>query len=671
MADNNKPNFIDSDNNQSTDGKKAKLGLGLPKIDLTFKKPANNKPAFKKEDFALPSHKPADPGSEPAPIVSQEPKTSAPDFTPGLADQKSTDGFSDKKEKQELSRAIADFENQQKQQTDLQDKEAAFKQEPPENSKQFSQPIKLKVQTETDDLNQAVKQEAKAEQPQPKESAQSQEPVVEPASEKFDLKQDQSLNLLADEAREEDQSPIEPSKSPPTDNPPSGKRMVIPAKKGFPVIPLVAGLIIIAVAVAGFFIFKGNNQVSSKAVTLTYWGLWEPEPVMQGVIAQWEQEHPNIKINYLAQDKQDYRARLQSAFSRGEGPDIFRFHNTWLPMLKNELSPVPVTIANNLNLENNYFPVVSESLDYGGQFYGLPLMMDTLGFYYNKDILLAANKSPPLTWWGLENLAKELTVRVGDKISVAGVAMGTTTNVDHWSDILGLMIYQNGGNPHRPDSLVTDAAKFFLRFKTVDRVWDDSLPRSTLAFAKGKLVFYFGPSWRTFNILEANPNLNFGVAPMPQLPKLQDGDWQAAERGEEELTNIAWASFWVEGVALDSRLQKEAWEFLEFLSSKEIMQKLYTAQSQTRLFGELYPVKSLAKSLETDSILREFVAQADVAKTGFLCSETYDDGINERIIGYYQDFLNGLAGNSPEEDLMTTLSNGVSQVFSQYQVLPD
>ena len=61
-----------------------------------------------------------------------------------------------------------------------------------------------------------------------------------------------------------------------------------------------------------------------ELVTLTYWGLWEPEQVIQGIIAQYEEDNPQVKIQYINQDKEDYRLRLQSAFSRGDGPDIFK-----------------------------------------------------------------------------------------------------------------------------------------------------------------------------------------------------------------------------------------------------------------------------------------------------------------------------------------------------------
>ncbi len=426
------------------------------------------------------------------------------------------------------------------------------------------------------------------------------------------------------------------------------------------VIILIIGLVII-------FLTKGKKK--TEPITLTYWGLWEPESVVQGMIADWEKDNPNIKVQYIKQDKNDYRARLQSAFSRGEGPDIFRFHATWLPVLKNDLAPLPNTVVASLGLDDNYFPIVVDLLKTGGQFYGVPLMIDTLALYYNKDILDAANKSPPITWWGLENLAKELTVRPDQRISLAGVALGTTNNVDHWSDIIGLMIYQNGGRPDEIGALVEDVLKYYLRFKNTAKVWDETLPNSTLAFSNGKLAFYFGPSWRVFNLLEANPNLNFGITTVPQLPKLKETDWEAAEKGEEELTNIGWASFWTEGVAVKSEYQEESWLFLEFLGSKETLQKLYTAQSQIRLFGEIYPRSDLASSLESDPLIGSFVKQAKVSQSWYLSSFTHDAiGVNERIIKYYENAINALDQGEREEKVLETLNSGLGQVLGQYGI---
>ncbi len=391
-----------------------------------------------------------------------------------------------------------------------------------------------------------------------------------------------------------------------------------------------------------------------KEVTLTYWGLWEPENVMKGIISEWESKNPSVKINYLQQSPQEYRERLQSALARNEGPDIFRFHITWVPMLKNELDALPTEIMSASEFESNFYPVVGENLRSGSAFLGLPLQIDTLTLFYNQQIFQAAGKTPPTTWDELRQTALDLTVRdESGRIQTAGVALGTTNNVEHWSDILGLMMLQNGVNLAQPNSnLAADALTFYTIFNNTDRVWDETLPDSTLAFAGGKVAMYFGFSWDIFEIKNINPDLNFQIAPVPQLPG----------------TDIAWASFWVEGVAKRSQHQEEAWQFLQFLSSQENLQKLYQVQSQLRLFGEIYPYPTMANLLASNSLLTPFVNQAGKAKTWYLCSRTFDNGLNERMIKYFEDAVNAVNNQNSASEVLETTSQGVTQLLSQYDL---
>jgi len=429
--------------------------------------------------------------------------------------------------------------------------------------------------------------------------------------------------------------------------------------------PILGGIFLVLLVGFGIWKFLLTKVQKPKEVTLTYWGLWEPEQVMNGIIAEWEKDHPQIKIKYSQQNHREYRERLQSALAREEGPDIFRFHITWVSMLKNELEPLPTSVMSSSAYEQAFYSVVLENLRAGTSYLGIPLMIDTLALYYNEDIFLAAGKSPPTTWEELRNLANELTVKdqMG-QIQTAGIALGTTSNVDHWSDILGLMMIQNGADLTNPAACSTaageevclgaDALKYFSVFRSVDRVWDETLPSSTQAFAAGKLAMYFGPSWRVFDIKALNPKLNFKIIPVPQL----SGDRK----------KVAWANFWVEGVSKRSKYKNEAWEFLKFLSSPETLEKLYQAESNLRLFGEIYPRKEMAEKLITNPLVAPFIEQISMAKTWYLCSFTWDNGINDRMIKYFEDAVNAVNKGKTAKEALTTTTQGISQLLSQYGI---
>lgn len=419
--------------------------------------------------------------------------------------------------------------------------------------------------------------------------------------------------------------------------------------------------LLLLVGFGGYYFWSSRKDgssggSSSSEMVLEYWGLWEPESVMNGLISEFEKDNPGVKIKYTQATIIDYRKRLQSALASGSGPDIFRIHNTWLPMFVDDLAPAPARLVESLSLETNYYPVVKESLYAQGNFYGVPLMIDTLALFYNKDILDQYQVSPPRDWDQFRQLANQLTVRDQEgRILQAGAAMGAASNVDHWSDILGLMMIQNGApiaGPYGDDA--QQALDFFLVFTKKDRVWDETLPDSTRAFAGGKLAFYFAPSWRIINLYELNPDLNFGVAPVPQLPEREP---------------VSWATFWVEGVSAraDEAEQEMAWKFLEFLSQKESLERIFKAGNQVHYIGQLYPRLDMASQLTNDPLLGPFVSQAAYAKSWYLASRTADEGLNDGIIKYFEDAINrSLMG--AESELETTVTQGVASILSKYRV---
>ncbi len=379
---------------------------------------------------------------------------------------------------------------------------------------------------------------------------------------------------------------------------------------------------------------------------------------MEGVIAEFEKLHPNIEVSYEQQSIVDYRQRLQSALASGRGPDVFRFHNTWLPMFINDLDPLPPTVMDAATFASTFYPTAKQSLRSGNNYYGIPLMIDTLSLFYNKDIFMKAQLTVPKTWDEFRRVADQLTVRdETGKIKIAGAAIGTTSNVDHWSDILGLMMLQNGVKMNKPyGDAAEQALQFFVVFSKDDHVWDETLPPSTLAFAGGKLAMYLGPAWRIINIRETNPNLNFGVAPVPQLPQAS-----SAEKP------ISWASYWVEGVSARSAHKQEAWEFIKYLSQKETLERIYQAGSQAHYIGALYPRRDMASLLKDDPLLSPFIKQAPYAQSWYLCSRTFDNGINKTIIKYFEDAVNRVLRGEGSQ-LTTTVNKGVVSTLSRYKV---
>ncbi|MDE2589214.1 MAG: carbohydrate ABC transporter substrate-binding protein, partial [Patescibacteria group bacterium] len=118
------------------------------------------------------------------------------------------------------------------------------------------------------------------------------------------------------------------------------------------------------------FIFSKFGGKSNKTVTLEYWGLWEDSGVMQSVISDFERQNPMIKVQYVKEDPKEYADRLLTHIQQGDGPDIFRFHNSWTPMFLSVLSPLTQDTMSAKEFATIFYPVAQQDLVKNGAIYG-------------------------------------------------------------------------------------------------------------------------------------------------------------------------------------------------------------------------------------------------------------------------------------------------------------
>jgi len=99
-----------------------------------------------------------------------------------------------------------------------------------------------------------------------------------------------------------------------------------------------------------------------KQISLIYWGLWEPDSSIRNVLNKFEENLPGVKVSYVKQSHKDYRERLQTAIASGNGPDIFRYHASWTPMLAEELAPMPQSVMSAAEYQDTFYQVAAKML---------------------------------------------------------------------------------------------------------------------------------------------------------------------------------------------------------------------------------------------------------------------------------------------------------------------
>lgn len=452
------------------------------------------------------------------------------------------------------------------------------------------------------------------------------------------------------------EAPVDDIESEITDNPKGIKGIL----KNSWIRKVLIGVVVIIILIIIILIIM-PKQPGGKNVTLVWWGLWEDNATMQPIIDEFEKQNPNIKIKYIKQDPERYRDTLLARINNGTGPDIFRYHNTWVPALTGILAPLPQDVIKSEDFKKEYYPVIQEDLTQNGAIYGIPLGVDSLALFVNTDLLKAAGISVPKDWNQFTDAVKKMTLKDNDtqKIQTAGTTLGTYGNIMHAPDIVSMMFLQQGADLKKisleKDDL-TAALAFYTSFaRGKDKTWDDSLDNSQLAFARGQVAMYFGFSWDIFTIeqLKAASNLKYEIHPVPSLV------------GGKSITV---ASYWAEGISSKGKNQKEAMQFMHYLTQKNTLQKLYTEASKTRLFGEPYPRVDMADELKSNPLVYPFISQLNNAGSSYFASNTRDGdtGLNKRANTYLENAINAIVkNNSSAESEVPRLQEGVGVILKE------
>ena len=399
-------------------------------------------------------------------------------------------------------------------------------------------------------------------------------------------------------------------------------------------------LILVFLLTAGFGCKNPGAAVQEKMkpIELNYWRVFDDQDSFEEIITAYKLLHPNIKINYRQFRIEEYEQELLEALAEDRGPDIFSINENAVKKYQAKLEPMPseITLAyqytkgtvkkeiayelrtkKTLSLREikaNFIDSVYDDAVLDGQVYGLPLSLETLVMFYNKDILNKSGISQlPKDWKAFQEAVQKSTrFDSAGNIIQAGTALGTGYNIERSFDIISLLMMQNGAEMTSGNGLAVfnnattekyfpglEAIRFYLDFSSPVKsvyAWNSEMPNSFDAFLSGKVAFMFGYNYQLPGIRSRSPKLNLGLAPLPQI----NPDNQ-----------VNYSSYWLEGVSKKSAHKDEAWDFLLFITAKDqVINYLEKTQRPTAL-------KELINSQIDDEDLYPTSIQALTAKNWY------------------------------------------------------
>jgi len=345
---------------------------------------------------------------------------------------------------------------------------------------------------------------------------------------------------------------------------------------------LIAGLIIISIVFLGIRFHK----TKPTPISLEVWGILNDSKIFLPIIDKKKKKYPYTHINYTLKDENTYHEDLLKAFSDNQAPDIFMLWNSNLPYYENKIANLDLKKDKDLNLfdlDQTYPQIAKNELIKGDYLLGIPLYIDNLALYYNQDIFNYYNIAlPPATWEEVLNLISSLRrINNQGQITRAAIALGSPYNIRWNFDILSALMMQYGSNVvdvdkkeaiFKYDILIDskkilpgeEALKFYTQFsdsRSRYYTWNDNFTDSVIAFSKGETAMLIGYNQAQKIIKEYNPNLNYGIASLPQFiaysNKINYGDTMSLV------------------VSQYSKYSEECWQFLKFLSQKDIANFYY------------------------------------------------------------------------------------------------
>ena len=388
---------------------------------------------------------------------------------------------------------------------------------------------------------------------------------------------------------------------------------------------LTVGLIV-AIGVAGFLVgswilapkntispndlsYKPRVSYPTETITLTYWRTVDGKEVFEPILEEWRKQHPNVTINVVNFPFADYDKRLSEAASAGTLPDLYMLRADWVPRYRSNLKPSPKAVFTIEDYKKTFAPITYQDLLRGEDVLAVSYGIPTLGLFYNTELFDKAGvKDAPSTWQELLDANSKIVQRSGNNLIQSGIALGTS-KVANSSSILPLLMMQNGAvmtdNPptmatfDKPDSTnYTSSAKaldFYTSFAKPSKSsysWSDGFGESTQAFMQGRVGMIIDFPYKFLVINSQNPNLKYKMAKLPQV-----------NAGNP----INYSEYWAEGVSTTTKYPDVAWDFYNFMTSYEIMNKysVPTMKPASRL--------DLAKAQEQDSVIGVFAGQVSSA----------------------------------------------------------
>lgn len=246
------------------------------------------------------------------------------------------------------------------------------------------------------------------------------------------------------------------------------------------------------------------------------------EAIFNKIIEDFQTVYPHYRVKQICLPEEEADTVLALRFQNDDIPDVF---NEWFGQgMFDALDEGKIRDMSNSELLQYIDSSVVENTKYNDKVFMLPMTVNYMGVYYNKDIFTQYNLEIPETLNDLWTVCETLKAH---NITPIAAADKDGWNLAHWVQSLIGMYMPNYSSDFkaifdgsmRGDEMdgISDVADIVVR--RTSYVQNSPLGADTDAgiseFALGRTAMFINGSWVTNSIEEANRELNYGVFPFP------------------------------------------------------------------------------------------------------------------------------------------------------------
>lgn len=334
---------------------------------------------------------------------------------------------------------------------------------------------------------------------------------------------------------------------------------------------VVLSFIMLLSGCAGF----KTGDTSKKSVTedgkvvIDFWTFWGSEirrPIIEKIVDDFNQSQDKIVVKHTFVPWGDIWTKELAAIAAGNPPDVVinDINGTALRGMKKQAMDLSKFLKDD-NIQDRFYPELWEATLYEGKSYGIPFNTDTRVLFYNKDAFIEAGldpEKPPATWAELEEYAAKLDKNQGSDFARIGFYPLWGIGADVWMlNADGKNYIDEKGKP----IIDTDVNLETLNWL---KQWNEKYGQNTInsfaaqidsqqgnPFFNGKLAMFANTPTFYTQIRDYAPDLNFGVAPLPERV--------------EGSGHYSWGGGFVAEIPEGSKHAEEAWEFIKYLTDIE------------------------------------------------------------------------------------------------------